>query len=52
MNQEKLDKAAKALLNMGTVKHKRIPKPTKRDLNRKFKLKVDRKGNPSMVEVE
>ena len=52
MNQDKLDKAAKALLNMGPVPHKRPPKPTKKDLERKFKLKIDRKGNPSMEEVE
>lgn len=51
MNQKQLDKAAKALLNMGPVPHKRPPKPTKKDLERKFKMKVDRSGKPSIVEV-
>ena len=51
MNQKQLDKAAKALLNMGPVPRKRPSKPTKKDLERKFKMKVDRKGKPSIVEV-
>ena len=52
IDQKKLEKAAKALLNMGPVPHKRPPKPTKADLERKFKMKVDRKGKPAIEEVE
>ena len=52
MNHKKLAKAAKALMSMGPVKHERIPKPAKADLERKFKLKVDCKDKPSMEEVE
>ena len=37
---------------MGPVKHEKIPKPTKADLERKFKLVFDRKGKPKMVEVK
>jgi len=50
--QEKIDKAAKALLNMpAPLEHKR-PIPTKKDLERKFVMRVDRKGKPYMLEVE
>jgi hypothetical protein len=51
MNQGKLAKAAKALMSMGQVKHERPKKPTKRDMQRRFKLRVDRKGKPSITEV-
>ena len=36
----------------GKVRHERPKKPTKGDLDRRFKMKIDRKGNPSIVEVE
>ena len=32
--------------------YKRPPEPAKKNLERKFKLRVDRKGKPSMEEVE
>ena len=44
MNQKKLDKVAKALMSMGPVKHQRPKKPTKKDLQRKFRMRVDQKG--------
>ena len=52
MKQKELDKAARALLKMGAVPHKRPPKPTKKERERKFKMSVDRKGNPSIQEVK
>lgn len=53
MNQQKaLAKAAKTLMSMGPVNHERPKKPTKKDLQRKFKMRVDRKGKPSIQEVE
>ena len=51
MNKKNLDKAASALMKMGPVPHKRPGKPTKKDLERKFKMEVDRKGKPSIQEV-
>ena len=50
--KKKFDAAASALLRMKEVRHERPTKPTKRDLERRFKMKIDRKGNPSIVEVE
>ena len=52
INKQKLNKAARALLGMKLSDHKRPPKPTKKDLQRKFKMRVDRKDNPSVKEVE
>ena len=52
MNKKKVEKAAHALMRMKAVEHKRPPKPSKNDLQRKFKMSVDRKDNPSMEEVE
>ena len=46
MTKEALDKAAKALLKMGPVPHKRPRKPTKKDLERKYKMTYNRKGKP------
>ena len=51
-NRKSLDKAACALLKMGPVKHKRPPKPNKKELERKFKMDVDQKGKPSIQEVK
>ena len=47
---DKVDQAAKLIFNMASVPHKRPKKPNKKDLNRKFSLKKDRKGNPKIVE--
>lgn len=41
-----LDKAASALLKMGSVPHKRPPKPSVNEMGRKFKMSTDRKGKP------
>ena len=40
------------LLSMDVVEHKRPQKPTKKDLNRKFTMTTDKKGNPKITEVE
>ena len=50
--RRKLDRAANALLGMSETEHKRPSKPTKADLERRFRMKIDRKGNPSIVEVD
>ena len=51
MNQDKLDKAIKSILNAGPVENIPPPPRTKKNMNRKFRMKLDRKGNPSMEEV-
>ncbi len=51
-DKKALDKSARALFKMGPVRHKRPPKPTKKELERKFKMSVDRNGNPSIQEVK
>lgn len=51
MKQKDLDRAVKALLNAGKPpKHSDIPPPTKKDLERKFVMRVDRKGRPVIIE--
>ena len=52
MNKKKLEKAAKALMSMEPVKLQRPKKPTKKDLHRKFRMKLSRKGKPIMEEVQ
>lgn len=49
---DKVDKATSVLLGMDAVEHKRPPKPNKKDLNKKFKMNVDKKGKPKITEVE
>ena len=49
--QEKIDKVAKTLLGMPAPQERNRPIPTKKDLERKFVMRVDRKGKPSMREV-
>ena len=55
MNKEKewgkVEKVAGLLLGMGAVNHIRPKKPTKKDLNRRFLLKSDGKGNSQIIEV-
>ena len=51
MSKKDLDKAASALMKMGPVPHKRPGKPTKKDLERSFKMEVDSKGKPKIKEV-
>ena len=48
----KVDKAASVLLDMDAVEHKKPPKPTKKDLDRRFTLEVDKKGKPKITEVK
>ena len=48
----KVEKVAELLLGMGAVNHVRPKKPTKKDLNRRFLLKSDGKGNSKIVEVQ
>lgn len=49
---DEVDEAAKLLLGMGPVKHERPKKPKKEDLERRFSLQKDSKGNPKIVEVK
>ena len=49
---DKIDKAASVLLSMDAVEHERPPKPNKKDLNKRFKMNVDKEGNPKITEVE
>ena len=48
----KIDSETSALLRMKVTSCERPKKPTKRDLKRRLKLVVDRKGNTSVREVE
>lgn len=50
INEDQLKEAVRAVLGAPRVKRK-IPPPTKRDLNRRFKLTMVR-GKPRMVEVK
>ena len=52
MSKQVLDRAASALLNMGAVTHKRPPKPTKKELARKFKMTTDQQGKAVIREAE
>lgn len=49
---DKVDEATRLLLGMGPVKQERPKKPKKEDLERRFSLRKDRKGNPKIVEVK
>ena len=51
MNLKALEKAVRALLRMTTVPPTRPPKPTKADLERKFVMRVDRGGKPTIKDV-
>lgn len=50
--QKKLDQAMKHFLNSGPVQEIPCTRPTTKNMNRKFKMKVDRSGKPSMQEVD
>ena len=41
--KKQLDGMMKSILGLGNVPHKRPEKPTKRQLNERFKLSLDRK---------
>jgi hypothetical protein len=53
MNKEQktLDKVAKGLLNSKAAEHKKPKDPSKKELNKKFVMRVDRKGKASIKEV-
>ena len=48
--KDKFDKMVKTILNLGPVKHERPPNPSKKDLERKFRL-VMKDGRPVMGDV-
>ncbi len=48
--EEVLDKATKTLLGVGAVPHIK-PKFTQKDVDRKFRTRVDRKGKGTIEEV-
>ena len=50
--QDKIDKAINALINAGKPPNHESPEPTKEDLERKFVMRVDRKGKPTIKEVK
>lgn len=50
MNEKQFAEAVRAVMTRPPAKGK-LPRPTKRDLKRRFKLKVVR-GKPQIVEVE
>ncbi|MCY3884387.1 MAG: hypothetical protein OXG24_05655 [Gammaproteobacteria bacterium] len=55
MNDKKkkqMDRAVKAMLNLGSMPDEKEPEFTKADLDRKFRMRVDRKGRGTMVEVK
>ena len=52
MNPKDLDRAAKALLNAGKLPEHKRPNPTKEDLEKKFVMRLDRKGKPKLKEVK
>lgn len=53
VTKEKLDKAMKALLETGPVEHKRPKKPTKKELETKYKLVVySDHSKPKIKKVE
>jgi len=51
INKKKLNQVAKGLLTLKSVEHKRPKEPTKADLNRKFVMRLDKKGTPYIKEV-
>ena len=50
-DQAKLDRAVRVLLNMGEVPSHKLPKFTKEDLRKKFKIKVSRSGKGEIQEI-
>ena len=49
---DSVDEATELLLRMNPVEHKRPRKPRKEDLERRFSLRKDQKGNPKIIEVK
>ena len=50
--QDKIDKSTDALINSGKPKEHTRQVPTAKDLKRKFVTRVDRKGKPTIREVD
>lgn len=50
--KREIDRATKAVLNMGSVPNEKDPKFSKTDLGRKFRIRVDRKGQGRVERVE
>ena len=50
IKHKKLDKAVKALLGMGRVESGSEPVPTKKDLERKFVMRVGKDGKVKIKE--
>ena len=46
-----LDRATRALLGLGLALDKELPKFTKENLKRKFRLRINRKGKGRVEEV-
>jgi hypothetical protein len=51
LNPKTLHKATKGLLKANAVEHKRPKEPTKAQLNKKFVMRLDKKGNLAIKEV-
>lgn len=52
MKKKQLDKAMKAILDLGPVKHEKPKKPNKEELNKRFKMTFDRSGKLKIKEVK
>ena len=50
--RKQMDRAVKAMLGLGAVPNEKEPEFTKADLDRKFRMRVDRKGRGRIVEVK
>lgn len=51
INPRALARTVRALLRMRNVPHERPSAPTKEDLERKFVMRTDKRGNPYIKEV-
>ena len=51
MKQKSLDQAMKGILDAGSIEDIPPPPMTKENLNRKFKMKLDRKRKPIISEI-
>ena len=51
INVRTLARAVRAPLRIRNVPHVKPPAPTKEDLERKFVMRTDKKGNPYIKEV-
>ena len=50
--RKQMDRAVKAMFGLGEVPDEKEPEFTKADLDRKFRMRVDRKGRGRMEEVK